>query len=405
MLEAATKRSKAVARSITDRIIGPYVDDLRREIRSQSGGSAANGSASHEWTSDFVHNALHELRTIELEGVPKGARRVVSVGASGRWYFDWFERCFGAVDEHIGIEAFEQRPADLPDYVRWVASTADHFDAIADGSVDLVFAGQTTEHLWPHELAGFLLESKRVLAQGGLLVLDSPNRAVTDHLHWSHGGHTIELSGDEITELLELGGFDVERHDGIWACRFGDTILQLEEHANDPTNLVRRITGGAAHPDGAFIWWIDARTSERPAQPAALRRRLDELFAANWPTRMSRGMWPGPPADRLASTGEPAHLVTHSLPFPLHAGRWRLRLELVEGSWDSVTACSVRIAAAGGQVVHDLSLAKARGAAAIKTWELRQKELQFALELRVELTANSPVAVRMPIELLALPNR
>ena len=66
--------------------------------------------------SDYFHQALHELRTIELERVPKGARRALSVGASGGWYFDWFERSVGPLESHIGVEAFEAEPDDLPPY-------------------------------------------------------------------------------------------------------------------------------------------------------------------------------------------------------------------------------------------------------------------------------------------------
>ena len=37
---------------------------------------------------------------------------------------------------------------------------ADQMSDVGDGYVDLVFAGQTTEHLWEHELAGFLVEPR-----------------------------------------------------------------------------------------------------------------------------------------------------------------------------------------------------------------------------------------------------
>ena len=39
--------------------------------------------------SDFFHNALHALRTLELERVPRVGTRALSVGANGRWYFEW----------------------------------------------------------------------------------------------------------------------------------------------------------------------------------------------------------------------------------------------------------------------------------------------------------------------------
>jgi hypothetical protein len=66
---------------------------------------------------------------------------------------------------HVGVEAYESMPDDLPAYVEWIVNTADKMSGVENSSVDLVFAGQTTEHLWADELAGFLLESHRVLTE------------------------------------------------------------------------------------------------------------------------------------------------------------------------------------------------------------------------------------------------
>ncbi|MGH9135183.1 MAG: methyltransferase domain-containing protein, partial [Ilumatobacteraceae bacterium] len=210
--------------------MSPYVQQIQAAIESGAGraGPVPESAPAAVVGSDFVpseyfHAVLHELRTVELERLPKGARRALSVGASGRWYFDWFERSVGQLDVHIGVEAFEAEPADLPSYVHWIPTSADRFDGVADEDVDLVFAGQTSEHLWARELADFLVQSHRVLRPDGRLVVDSPNRLVTEHLRWSHGGHTVELAAGEIRELLRLAGFRPESLRGLWRCRFGET--------------------------------------------------------------------------------------------------------------------------------------------------------------------------------------
>jgi SAM-dependent methyltransferase len=270
--------------------------------------------------SDFFHNALHELRTMSLEKVPRGARRAVSVGASGRWYFDWFERCVGALDAHVGVEAFELRPEDLPRHVEWVESTADRFEGVPDERADLVFAGQTTEHLWATELVGFLLEAARVLAPGGRLVLDSPNRLVTEHLRWSHGGHTIELSSAEMEELLAYAGFDVDVRRGLWRCRFGSAVLQLEEELSRPKVLVRRVA--ETEPDDAFVWWLEATRAAREPDSASLSRRVEALFDEHWPTRVSRGLWPGPGVDTaVPSACGPLAAAAHAARWPMERCR------------------------------------------------------------------------------------
>src|SRR4051794_37667394 len=168
---APVKRSM---RRLLDRAATPYVNQIQSavtvsaDLSSNAPHSGDTGEPdAFQVPSDYFHGLLHELRTLELERVPKGARQVLSVGANGRWYFDWFEHSYGPVDRHVGVEAYEPKPAHLPPYVQWIVNTADKMSGVEDASVDLVFAGQTTEHLWADELAGFLLESHRVLTEGG----------------------------------------------------------------------------------------------------------------------------------------------------------------------------------------------------------------------------------------------
>lgn len=412
MFESTRTRSKAAVRHVLDRAVAPYVDQIRTApapaepaappVAADAAAGEGQGAAESESgaPSDFFHGALHELRTIELGLIPKGARSALSVGASGRWYFDWFEAHVGELEAHYGVEAFEEMPDDLPDYVVWIPSTADKFDQVADGSVDLVFAGQTTEHLWERELEGFLVESSRVLSDGGLLVLDSPNRLVTDHLVWSHGQHTIELSASEMVELLELAGFDAERVRGAWRCRFGDTIMPLEDGLTNPALLVRRIAEGADRPDDSFIWWIDARKTDRAVDHAGLRARIEELFAENFETRISRAMWDGPEPGALSVAAGESGVLVSSLPIPLRTGPWTATVALEEGTLDSLDGLRVVISWPGGHVVHSLDRADGQVEGESISWEFDQPELMFALTLDVVADeVREPVRLRMPLGL------
>jgi hypothetical protein len=71
--------------------------------------------------------------------------------------------------------------------------------------VDLVFSGQNVEHLWPDQMVAFFCESNRVPKNGGLLVIDSPNREFTELYRWSMGEHTVELTPREAVRVLALG--------------------------------------------------------------------------------------------------------------------------------------------------------------------------------------------------------
>jgi len=97
----------------------------------------------------------------QLQRLPAGARTVLHGGASGSWYFHWFDDNYpGSVERHIGVEAFGPRPDDLPVNVEWLAPTFGDMGPVADGSVDMVVGGQVIEHLWPQDVAGLLLESR-----------------------------------------------------------------------------------------------------------------------------------------------------------------------------------------------------------------------------------------------------
>jgi hypothetical protein len=402
---------KRRVRHLVDRVALPYVEAVRAGVRAdfdQRSRTIGDGrehapapvTAPRADTTVRFHHVNHELRTLELERVPKGARRVLSVGAQGRWYFDWFEQAYGPVDEHIGIEAFEPEPDDLQPYVTWIPDTADKMEGVTSGTIQLVYAGQTSEHLWSHELVGFLCEAYRVLEPGGQLVLDSPNRLVTQHLYWSHGGHTIELSVDEMTDLLRLAGFEVDGAYGIWSCTVGGRLLQLEEGLDDAAVFVRRSATGRDAPDDCFVWWINARRVDREPDVTALEARVDQLFAEHWNTRVCRGMFPATGATALPVQRGATGAVASSLPFPMHAGSWQLSARLEEGAWADLQGFRIDIAAPGDHLVHRLYLEDATIDGPVARWTMRQPYLLFALAMSVHIgTATSAAVLRLPIEL------
>ncbi len=136
----------------------------------------------------------------------------------------------------------------------------DHFDAerdlfpYPDGHFDLVVAGEIIEHLI-YDPMHLLLESRRVLRDGGHLLITTPNIAslasVYKALEGIHNpqiyphykipdaepeiGHMREYTAHEIGEAVKAAGFEVERlfttiieeYAGDWRA---STTAILEEH-------------------------------------------------------------------------------------------------------------------------------------------------------------------------------
>jgi SAM-dependent methyltransferase len=87
----------------------------------------------------------------------------------------------------------------------------------ADGSVDLVYSGQSIEHV-PFEVADRVLaEVRRVLRPGGSLALDTPNARVTrlQQAEFIDPDHEHEYTHAELVTKLEGAGFEVAQAKGL----------------------------------------------------------------------------------------------------------------------------------------------------------------------------------------------
>jgi Methyltransferase domain len=237
-----------------------------------------------------INHTLHDSRSARLRKLPPFSGTMLSAGCAGRWYFDWIAQRTGHTGPHIGIEFYNPKPDDLPDNVDWIANTAGDMNAVADATCEVVFSGQNLEHLWPQDVVGFFLESNRVLKTDGLLVVDSPNRLVTELLVWSHPEHTVEVTPAEARKLAELSGFEVTALKGIWLCRHPGTgrILQLDPAMIDPDfTYIERLLAAEDDPDNSFLWWLEARKVSEP-RADELKIEMNRIFAEAWPERQHR---------------------------------------------------------------------------------------------------------------------
>jgi SAM-dependent methyltransferase len=87
----------------------------------------------------------------------------------------------------------------------------------ADGSFDMVYSGQSIEHVTESEGGSVMREVFRVLAPGGWFCLDTPNGPV-----WRlraaalmNADHKIEYGADQLISMLEAHGFEVTEAKGL----------------------------------------------------------------------------------------------------------------------------------------------------------------------------------------------
>jgi SAM-dependent methyltransferase len=355
---------------------------------------------------------LHVLRERELRKLPPGARTVLHGGAAGAWYFRWFEENYaGEVQRHIGVDYLEDAPRDLPPNVEWLKRTLGDMGPVADGSVDMVFAGQVIEHLWPDDVAGFLLESRRVLRDRGFLVIDSPNRRVTEAIEWLHPQHTAELSVDEIAALVRLAGFDLEAIRGVLLGYDADdhVFLGIDDlDADMPWE--ERAARAVDRPEDAFVWWLVARPTDRAPRAHELRELAHELGAAFRAARLRRLQTPlevkhTAAAERVVARDDGGALF-HGPYFPVDSGDWRVTFQLRAPDVGSVAAdmqvAWIDAATEAGKIVHarrDLTAGELRadGGWTAVSLDLTLDEMLMGVELRALAFGTTPVEAKLQV--------
>jgi SAM-dependent methyltransferase len=101
--------------------------------------------------------------------------------------------------------------------VRYAYHSMADLSPYADGSFDLVYSGQTIEHV-PLELADSILAGAyRVLRPGGHLALDTPNARLTrlQQDEMIDPDHTYEYTVAEIEAKVRAAGFEIVERKGL----------------------------------------------------------------------------------------------------------------------------------------------------------------------------------------------
>ncbi|HEY6392240.1 MAG TPA: methyltransferase domain-containing protein [Bryobacteraceae bacterium] len=195
-------------------------------------------------------------RTLALVPPPQSTGRVLELGCYGQITpllsrLCGYREVRGAYYGPLG--RIDRKTIQFPDGE--FSCYVDHFDAerdgfpYPDGHFDLVIAGEVIEHL-TYDPMHLLLESRRVLAEGGFLLVTTPNvgsiGSVAKTLegrdnpqiffHYSRPrvgepaeiGHVREYTAHEIGEAVKLAGFEISRLFTTFIPEFGSYLPLLK---------------------------------------------------------------------------------------------------------------------------------------------------------------------------------
>lgn len=126
-------------------------------------------------------------------------------------------------ERHEIYGRFEPRPYQGPGSVEVLYANMVHLDALPSNTFDLVWSGQSIEHVDEDEGRQMCAEALRILKPGGAFCLDTPNglisrvHAATSGLKLIHPEHKIEYEPAHLERVLVEAGFCVTDRRGI--CR------------------------------------------------------------------------------------------------------------------------------------------------------------------------------------------
>lgn len=209
-----------------------------------------------ELHSYFLHWArIKAISTL----VPKAERIIDLGGANGSLYDMGYPHKFKEITvvdlpPHDRVEMYKKIELKKTKTPNGLISV--HFGDMSDlsflkdESVDLVWSGESIEHIDIESGHKTIQEALRVLKPGGYFCLDTPNRKVTlIHTAWRggdfiHPEHKVEYYPEEIQKMLIENGFIIEESWGI--CEMNQTVEKNDfdyselvygkQLVSDPTN-------------------------------------------------------------------------------------------------------------------------------------------------------------------------
>jgi len=115
-------------------------------------------------------------------------------------------------DRRLAMDLNPEMPQRVGSGVETIQQDCSERWRVADASLDVVFTSNFFEHLPDKDaLRRTLLEARRCLKPGGLLICLGPNIRYLHGAYWDFWDHFVPLTDRSLTEILTLSGFAVER--------------------------------------------------------------------------------------------------------------------------------------------------------------------------------------------------
>jgi SAM-dependent methyltransferase len=174
----------------------------------------------HAGRCEFIKSLPRAQRIVDLGGTHLGQDVGALVSLGYPYTFDELTIIdLPSADRHEIYRATDARttvPSPLGPVTYRYHSMTD-LSGFADASVDLVYSGQSIEHVSPDEARVVVAETERILRPGGYLAIDTPNARVTriQQDAFIDPDHKVEYTWNELRALLTSAGLEVAVAQGL----------------------------------------------------------------------------------------------------------------------------------------------------------------------------------------------
>jgi SAM-dependent methyltransferase len=176
--------------------------------------------ALHYGRGVFIRSLPRARRILDLGGTAIGDARGALVHMGYPYDFDEIVIVDLPVEDRHALYRDEARPATVridQGLITYRYHSMTELGGLPSASFDMVYSGQSIEHVTRRDASKVLAQVRRVLKPGGVLAIDTPNGRVTrvQQVEFIDPDHKYEYTHREMVALLEGSGLHIERAHGI----------------------------------------------------------------------------------------------------------------------------------------------------------------------------------------------